>query len=83
MSVAFATITPAHALPREQAVIAYTRTAAYAQHAERETGTLAPGMLADLAVLSQDVFTVPPQALPGTTSLLTLVGGRVTRNVLP
>ena len=86
LNLMFATLNPAnpaHALTREQAVIAYTRTAAYAQHAERETGTLAPGMLADLAVLSQDVFTVPPQALPGTTSLLTLVGGRVTRNVLP
>ena len=74
---------PAHALTREQAVIAYTRTSAYAQHAEKDKGTLAPGMLADLAVLSQDIFTVPPPALPGTTSLLTLVGGRVTRNVLP
>lgn len=34
-------------------------------------------MLADLALLSQDIFTPPPDALPGTSSLLTLVGGRV------
>src|SRR2546422_9042749 len=50
---------PAEALSREQAVLAYTRGSAYAELAERETGTLAPGMLADLAVLSQDIFTVP------------------------
>ena len=54
-----------------------TRGSAYAEFAEREKGTLAPGMLADLAVLSQDVFTVPPSALPGTTSVLTVVGGKI------
>ena len=84
LNLMFASLNPAnpgHALTREQAVVAYTRTAAYAQHAEREKGTLAPGMLADLAVLSQDIFTVPPEALPGTTSVLTMVGGRVTRDV--
>jgi predicted amidohydrolase YtcJ len=36
---------------------------------------LAPGYLADLAVLSQDIFTVTPDALPATRSLLTLVEG--------
>jgi predicted amidohydrolase YtcJ len=80
LNVMFATThanTPAEALTREQAVVAYTRGSAWAEHAEREKGTLAPGMLADLAVLSQDPFTVPPQALPATTSVLTLVGGRV------
>ena len=34
-------------------------------------------MLADVAVLSQDIFTVPVEALPRTESVLTLVGGRV------
>jgi hypothetical protein len=34
-------------------------------------------MLADLAVLSRDIFTVPVDELPGTESVLTLVGGRV------
>ncbi len=67
---------PAEALSREQAVLAYTRGSAYAELAERETGTLAPGMLADLAVLSQDIFTVPLGELPKTESVLTLVGGK-------
>jgi hypothetical protein len=48
-----------------------------AEHAERLKGTLAPGMLADLAVLSQDIFRVSAEALPATESVLTLVGGQV------
>jgi predicted amidohydrolase YtcJ len=73
---------PPQALTREQAVVAYTRVSAYAENAEREKGTLAAGKLADLAVLSQDIFTIPLQALPGTTSVLTLVGGKVTHDAL-
>ncbi len=69
---------PSNALTREQAVVAYTLMSAYAEHAEREKGSLVAGKLADIAVLSQDIFSVPPPALPGTTSLLTVVGGRVT-----
>src|SRR5579864_6338330 len=71
---------PNESLTREQAVIAYTRTAAYAECAESEKGTLEPGKFADLAVLSQDIFEVSPQALPKTESLLTIVGGKVAYN---
>jgi predicted amidohydrolase YtcJ len=74
---------PAQALTREQAVAAYTRGSAYAEFAERDKGVLAPGMLADLAVLSQDVFTVPAPSLPATVSVLTLVGGVVVHDALP
>jgi predicted amidohydrolase YtcJ len=66
---------PPEALSLEAAVVAYTRGSAYAEHAEHEKGRLAPGMLADLAVLSQDIFAVPVTALPETRSVLTLVGG--------
>jgi hypothetical protein len=65
---------------REQAVTMYTRGSAYAEFAERAKGTLAPGTLVDLAVLSQDIFTVPPPALPSTTSVLTMVGGKIVRD---
>lgn len=68
---------PGEALSREQAVIAYTRTSAYAEFAEREKGSLEAGKLADLAVLSQDIFTVSLEQLPSTRSVLTLVGGKV------
>jgi len=74
---------PAEALTREQAVTMYTRGSAYAEFAESEKGTIAQGMLADIAVLSQDIFTIPLKALPGTTSVLTIVGGQVVFNVLP
>jgi predicted amidohydrolase YtcJ len=68
---------PAEGITREQAVIAYTATSAYAEFQEKEKGTLEPGKLADVAVLSQDIFTVPPPELPKTVSVLTMVGGRV------
>ena len=68
---------PSEAITREQAVIASTLTAAYAEFAEKERGSLAPGKLADLAVLSQDIFSVPPSELPKTAAILTLVGGKV------
>jgi hypothetical protein len=68
---------PSEAITREQAVIAYTLTSAYAEFGEREKGSLEPGKLADLAVLSQDIFTAPASDLPKTTSVLTLVGGAV------
>jgi predicted amidohydrolase YtcJ len=68
---------PSEAIGRKQAVIAYTLTAAYAEFAEKEKGSLAPGKLADLAVLSQDIFTVPSDDLPRTVSIMTMVGGKV------
>ncbi|HET7452282.1 MAG TPA: amidohydrolase [Thermoanaerobaculia bacterium] len=68
---------PSEAITREQAVTAYTLGSAYAEFAEKEKGSLEPGKLADLAVLSQDIFTVPTPELPKTTSVLTLVGGKV------
>lgn len=68
---------PSEAITREQAVIAYTLTSAYAEFAEKDKGSLEPGKLADLAVLSQDIFTVPVRELPKTVSVLTMVGGKV------
>lgn len=72
----------AGAVTREDAVRMFTRNSAFAEFTERDKGTLAPGMLADLAVLSQDIFTVPAAALPDTRSVLTLVGGRVIYDAL-
>jgi predicted amidohydrolase YtcJ len=80
LNIMFASIhpdRPDEAISREQAVIAYTATSAYAEFAEKERGTLAPGKLADIAVLSQDIFSVPAPDLPKTTSVLTLVGGKI------
>ena len=40
-------------------------------------GSLEPGKLADLVVLSQDIFSVPVENLPKTESVLTMVGGKI------
>jgi predicted amidohydrolase YtcJ len=70
---------PHEALTVEEAVIAYTKTSGYAEMRD-DKGMLAPGQLADLVVLSQDIFSVPLQALPGTYSLLTMVDGKIILN---
>jgi predicted amidohydrolase YtcJ len=68
---------PSEALTREEAVIAYTLGSAYAELLEGDKGSLAKGKLADLAVLSQDIFTVPVEQLPSTVSILTMIGGAI------
>jgi predicted amidohydrolase YtcJ len=60
-----------------EAVIAHTRTAAFAEFAEKDKGTLETGKLADLVVLSHDIFKVPLDAVARTESLLTMVGGKI------
>ncbi|MGK2858900.1 MAG: amidohydrolase [Thermoanaerobaculia bacterium] len=80
LNMMFAAIHPVNqneSLTIEQALRAYTSGAAFAEFEERRKGTLSPGRLADLAVLSQDVFAVPPDQLPGTTSVMTVVGGKI------
>jgi predicted amidohydrolase YtcJ len=67
---------PEEALTVEQAIHCQTWCGAYTQFAEDRRGTLEPGMLADLAVLSRDVFAAEPeQILRDTRCDLTLRGG--------
>ncbi|HEX6087420.1 MAG TPA: amidohydrolase family protein [Thermoanaerobaculia bacterium] len=68
---------PNESLTRQQALRAYTSGAAYAELAEKTKGRIAPGMLADLAVLSQDIITAPVGALPETVSVFTVIDGKV------
>jgi predicted amidohydrolase YtcJ len=68
---------PNENISREQAVIAFTKTNAFAEFKEKEKGMLVKGMLADLAVLSQDIFTISDQQLPSTTSVLTMIDGKI------
>jgi predicted amidohydrolase YtcJ len=62
---------------RRQALEMYTRNTAFAANEDDKRGTLEPGKLADLAVLSADYLTAPVNEIGKTTSLLTMVGGRV------
>ncbi|MCR5888281.1 amidohydrolase family protein [Hymenobacter sp. J193] len=77
MMASLAPANPAEAITREQAVQAYTYGSAFAEFAEADKGRLAVGQLADIAVLSQDIFAVAPPELPRTSSVLTLVSGQV------
>jgi predicted amidohydrolase YtcJ len=62
---------------REAALRIYTEGSAWFSHDETRRGRLAPGMLADMAVLSEDYFTVPVPRIAQIKSLLTVVGGKI------
>jgi predicted amidohydrolase YtcJ len=68
---------PAEAVPCLTAVEAYTRGVAYINHAEGDVGLIAPGMRADVGVLDQDLFAVPPAEIGDTSVALTVARGRV------
>ena len=65
------------AVPMLRALRAYTRDGAYLTREERLKGTLEPGKVADIIVLSEDLLTVPPERILGTRVDLTILGGRV------
>jgi predicted amidohydrolase YtcJ len=67
----------AEALTVAEALRAFTVDAANATGHEDERGTIAPGKLADLAVLNIDPFAVPSLRLPEVTSVLCMVGGDI------
>ncbi len=68
---------PDQKLGRAEALRTITLDAAYGSFAERERGSIEVGKLADLVVLSQDILSVPEDALMKTEVLATIVGGRV------
>jgi predicted amidohydrolase YtcJ len=64
-------------LPVRQAIQAYTRDAAWASFDEQRKGTLTRDMLADIAVLSEDIFSGPPSKLASTEVVVTIADGKV------
>jgi predicted amidohydrolase YtcJ len=72
-----ATFLPEQRMTREQALKSYTIHAAYAAFEEEIKGSLRPGKLADIAVLSRDILTVPDEQILGTEVVYTILGGRV------
>jgi predicted amidohydrolase YtcJ len=68
---------PAQRLTRAEALRAYTLNNAYASFMERELGSLTPGKLADVTVLSKDILRVPEEEIRGARADYTIVGGKV------
>jgi len=68
---------PEQRLTMAEAIRGYTLDAAFAGHREKSEGSLEPGKLADLIVLSQNLFEVSPREITRTEVLLTIVGGKV------
>jgi predicted amidohydrolase YtcJ len=68
---------PTERLSLADAIRGYTLGAAYAGFREKTEGSLEPGKLADLIILSQNLFDVEPRSINKTKVLTTIVGGRV------
>ncbi len=68
---------PQEVYSRERALYSYTMGNAIAAFEEDIKGSLTPGKLADITVLSQDLLTVPDEAIMDTEIVMTIIGGRV------
>lgn len=67
---------PEEKLTVEEAVRCYTLSNAYAAFEEHEKGTLEPGKLADMVVLSENIFTIPPERISTVRVERTIVDGK-------
>jgi len=68
---------PEQKISVEEAVRAYTIGSAYAEFQENEKGTIATGKLADLVILSRDIFKIDPVEIEKVKVVLTIMDGRV------
>ena len=66
-----------HAITPKEALQLYTINNARIMGVDKDRGSIEPGKLADLAVLSQNILTVPADSIRDTKANLTIVGGRV------
>jgi predicted amidohydrolase YtcJ len=68
---------PEQAVSREQALKMFTVAPAYAAFEEKDKGSIEPGKLADLTVLSDDIMKIPEPEILKTTCAMTVVGGEI------
>lgn len=64
-------------LDRAEALRLYTVGSSWFSTEDGKKGSIAPGQLADLAVLSADYFSIPEEQIKSLESVLTIVGGKV------
>ena len=74
---------PDQRMTREEALRSWTEVGAYAAFEEDKKGTLAPGKLADLVMLSADIMRVPPPEILKTRARMTLLGGEIVYSDTP
>ena len=68
---------PEEQITVEQAVNAYTKGSAFARFSENQLGTLETGKEADLALLSQDIFSIAHEEIAKTKVWMTIVAGKI------
>ena len=68
---------PGERLTLGEAIRAYTSGAAWASFDEQRKGTLEPDMLADIIILSEDIFALPPDRLLDAEVVMTIMDGKV------
>jgi hypothetical protein len=70
-------IMPSEAITRQEALKAYTINNAYATFEESLKGSIEPGKLADMAVLSDDILTCPEDSIKDIKCLMTILDGKI------
>jgi len=68
---------PEQKIPLEEAVRGYTLNGAYAEFSERIKGSIEAGKLADLVVLTQNIFEIPPEEIQKTRVKMTILNGKI------
>lgn len=68
---------PEQKLTVAESIEAYTMGSAFAEFQEKEKGSITPGKLADMVLLSEDIFSMAPERIRNVKVLMTLVGGKV------
>ena len=68
---------PEQKLTVAEAVEAYTMGSAYAEFQEKDKGSITPGKLADMVLLSDDIFSIAPEAIRNVKVTQTFVGGKI------
>jgi predicted amidohydrolase YtcJ len=73
---------PEQKLTLEEAIYGYTLGPAYCTYEESIKGSITPGKLADITVLSENIFAIDPDRLKDVTAEMTIVDGKIVHSVL-